>query len=149
MATQKNEARETVKLEGVVKSTYNKVEKDENGNVTSVTNTILLNRDGLTVGGSTDVKGYFDKMYAGVSNKKFIPSWHKEEKPFISVKSSYNIPCKIDSTGEQMSFAEFVERGNISGAKVVVKCNVKPNALYPSAMLILEEGEPYDAFKDF
>lgn len=148
MTTTKEE-KVTVKLEGLVKSAYTHTDKDDNGNVVSKTNVINLYRDGLTIDGSDKVKEYFDKMYAGVSNKKFIPAWHKEEKPFISLKSSYNVHCKIDNTGEQMSFVEFVERGNINNARVILKCNVKPNALYPSAMLILEEGEPYDAFKDF
>lgn len=150
MATKNNETVETIKIEGRVKSAYSHTEKDDNGNVVSRTNVISLYRDGLKIGdGKTSVEDFFNEMYKGVSNQKFIPAWHKENKPFISIKSSYNIHVKIDELNTQMSFVDFVERGNINGAEVVVKCNVKPNALYPSAMLVVKEGEPYDAFKDF
>lgn len=147
MATTKDVV--TCKFEGVVKSAYSKIDKDENGNTKTVTNIITLLRDGLTVDGSAKVKEFFDGLYKNVTAPKFIPSWYKEDKDFIVLKSAYNVPCKLDETGEHLSFAEFVDRGNINGAQVIVKCNVKPSTVYPSAMLIKVEGEPYDAFKDF
>lgn len=139
---------ETTKFEGVLKSAFSHTEKDDNGNVTRVQNTINLFREGLTRDKFEDVDEFFNEFYEG-KTKKWIPEWHKENKDFISLKSGYNIPCKLDETGEQMSFTQFVERGNIRGAKVIVKCNIKDTAVYPSAMLIVKDGEAYDAFKDF
>jgi len=138
----------TTKFEGLLKSAFAHTEKDNNGNVVKVSNTINLFREDLKRDGKDDVEQFYDDFYANTA-KKWIPDWHKEKKDFVSFKSAYNIPCKIDGTGEQLSFAEFVDRGNIRGAKVILKCNVKDNAVYPSAMLVIEEGEPYDAFKDF
>lgn len=143
-----NETTKTCKFEGTLKSAYTHTDKDDNGNVKGITNIISLFRDGLTVDGKPEVDKFFDAMYKDTV-KKYIPDWHKEKKDYITVKSAYNIPVKLDEEGTQMSFAEFVERGNIRGAKVILKCNVKVNACYPSALLVLSEGEPYDAFKDF
>lgn len=150
-----SDTKATVKLFGNLKSAYNTQNKDDNGNVTKSTNIISLYREGLAMEDDTgerkeggSLQEVFDTMYKGVA-KKWIPDWYKEDKDFMSVKSSYNIPCKIDDEGIQMSFAEFVERGNIRDAEVIVKCNVKDSTLYPNAMLIVTEGKPYDAFENF
>ena len=146
----------TAKITGVLKSAYNVEEKDENGSIKKCTNIVSLFQDGSSMETSNgmefkdsdQVKEFFNDFYASTA-KKWIPDWHKEEKDYMSFKSSFNIPCMIDPEKKQLSFAEFVERGNIRGAKVILKCNVKDNALYPSALLILEEGTPYDAFENF
>ena len=148
MAKEKSDV-EVVKIEGNVRSAYSTTEKDEQGEVNKVTNIVSLYSDGLTVDGSEKVSEFFEGLFSGVSNKKYIPSWFKESKDYIVLKSKFNIPCKIDDTDEQFSWIQFVERGNINNAHVIVKCNVKNNTIYPSCMLILSEGEPYDAFKDF
>lgn len=139
---------ETIKFEGTLKSSFNHTEKDDNGNVSKSQNVIALFREGLLVDGADRVQEYLDVFYKDKA-KKWIPDWYKENKDYISLKSSYNVPVMIEDTKEQMSFAEWVERGEIRGAKVTLKCNVKESAMYPSAMLVHEVGEPYDAFANF
>ena len=147
-------AKVTIKFHGTLKSAFNSENKNDNGNVVKSTNIINLYREGLQLekDGETieglDLDTFFDDLFESVA-KKWVPDWYKEEKDFISAKSTYNIPCMIDDEKKQMSFAEFVERGNIRDAKVILKCNLKNNAFYPNAMMILEEGTPYDAFEDF
>ena len=155
MAKKDTTEKVTMKLHGALKSAYNAENKDDNGNVIKSTNIVNIYADGLTMekddGTIIDgagVSDFFDKFYENTA-KKWIPDWYKESKDFISVKSVYNIPCMLADEKLQMSFAEFVERGNIRDAKVIVKVNVKDNALYPNAMLIEEEGTPYDAFENF
>lgn len=155
MAKKETTNKVTMKLHGALKSAYNTQDKDENGNVKKSTNIVNIFLDGLTmekddgtVIDGAGVREFFDDFYANTV-KKWVPDWYKDEKDFMSVKSAYNIPCKIEDDGKQMSFAEFVERGNIRDAKVIVKVNVKENALYPNAMLIVDEGTPYDAFENF
>lgn len=150
-----NENKVTIKLVGRMRSAYNVQTKDDNGNVEKSTNIISLFRDGLVVDkgtmtteGNEEVNDFFAELYKNTA-KKWVPDWFKENKDFMQVKSGYNIPCMIKDDGVQMSFAEFVERGNIRDAKVIVKCNVKDSTLYPNAMMILEEGKPYDAFENF
>ena len=147
--TNETNEKETIKFDGKLKSAYNHVDKDDNGNVVKSTNIISIFRnEELECDASQPVDEYFDSFYEG-KFKKWIPDWYKENKDFFTVKSAYNIPVMIDEEKKQMSFAEFVERGNIRDAHVVLKCNVKDNAIYPNAMLVLEEGKPYDAFENF
>lgn len=149
-------AKVTAKIYGKLKSAYNVEDKDENGNVKKSTNVISIFREGATMETSdgdtlqdeTKVTNFFEVFYHNTA-KKWVPDWFKEGKDFMSFKSTYNIPCMIEDEKKQLSFAEFVERGNIRDAVVVLKCNVKDNALYPSALLIKEEGTPYDAFENF
>ena len=135
-------------VKGALKSTYNHTEKDDNGNVKSSTNVISIFKDGATDGEGKDINKFFTDFYKG-KNAKWIPEWFKGDKDFLTLKSAYNIPVKTEFDGRQMSFAEWVERGNIRGAKVTVKCNVKESSVYPNAMLVHEDGEPYDAFAEF
>lgn len=145
---------DTIKFYGTLKSAYNAQEKDENGNVKKSTNIVSLFREGLKLEkDGKEITGeklteYFNKFYENTA-KKWVPDWHKENKDFVSMKSGYNIPCMIEDEKKQMSFAEFVERGNIRDAEVIVKCNVKDSAFYPNAMMIVTEGKPYNAFENF
>ena len=144
----------TLKLHGALKSAYNAVTKDDNGNVEKSSNIISLYREGLTIEkDGKEITGdavnkFFEDQYKNTA-KKWVPDWYKEDKDYMTVKSSYNVPCKIEDGDVRLSFAEFVERGNIRDAKAIVKCNVKDSTLYPNAMLIQEEGKAYDAFEDF
>lgn len=148
MSDVKATEKETVKFHGTLKSSFNYTVKDDNGNVSKSQNVVSMFMDGLTVDGDGRVQERFDQFYDGKA-KKWIPDWYKEKKDYFTVKSAYNVPVRIESTDERLSFAEWVERGNIRGAVVTLKCNVKESALYPSAMSVESEGEPYDAFADF
>lgn len=147
-------ANDTLKFYGRLKSAYNVQDKDDNGNISKSTNIIALYRDGLTIetdGGTIEgdeVDKFFANLYANTA-KKWVPDWFKEGKDFCQLKSRYNVQSKIEKEDRQLSFAEFVELGKIRGAEVVIKCNVKDNALYPNLMLIKDLGEPYDSFKNF
>lgn len=138
----------TIYIKGVLKSTYNATEKDDNGNIKSSTNIISIFRDGATDGDDKDINKFFTDFYKG-KNAKWIPDWFKSDKDFLAIKSAYNIPVMTEWDNKQMSFAEWVDRGSIRGAKVIVKCNVKESAIYPNAMKVVEDGEPYDAFAEF
>lgn len=143
-----SDAKEVTYFKGKLKSSFSVTEKDDNGNVKKVNNVVSLFREDLTMDDSEKVTEFFEGFYKNTA-KKWIPDWHKEGKDYISLKSSYNIPVKIEDENKQMSFSEWVDRGEIRGAYVTLKCNIKDNALYPSALLVHEVGEPYDAFADF
>lgn len=136
-----------VYIKGLLKSTYNHADKDDNGNIIKSTNIITIFSDDATIEDKPAME-FFKSFYDGKPSK-WIPNWIKEKKDFIAVKSAYNIPVMIEDEQKQMSFAEWVERGNIRGASVTVKCNIKDSAVYPNAMMVHTEGEPYDAFADF
>lgn len=143
----KADAKETCIFDGVLKSAFTHQQKNDAGEVTGVTHVIQLFPDGLKIDDSEKVWEFFDGFYNGVASK-WVPEWYKEKKG-VTVKSNYDIPVKIVDTDERFSFPQFVDRGMIRNAKVLVKCNIKESALYPIAMKIVEDGEVYDAFKDF
>lgn len=142
----------TIYFKGTLKSTYNHEDKDDNGNVVKSSNIISVfseDLEGFDADGKVfDVTDFFNTFYKG-KTAKWVPDWYKEKKDFITLKSSYNVPVKVVTEDKQMSFAEWVERGEIRGAVVTIKCNVKESAIYPNAMLVHQVGEPYDAFAEF
>lgn len=140
----------TIYVKGALKSSYNHQEKDDNGNITGSTNVISIFTDGVQISDENkkELADFFQDFYKG-KPAKWVPSWYKEKKDFIALKSTYNVPVKTEFDDKQMSFAQWVERGNIRGAIVTIKCNVKESAVYPNAMLVHTDGEPYDAFAEF
>ena len=115
------------------------------------TDTGKVSKNKLNV--STDDNALWEKLAKVYENtpKKFIPEWYKnrDDKNMVSLKSSYDIHVKIDDTGDKYTFEEFVDRGLIRGAKIRVKANIKDYCIYPSAFVVYEDGEPYDAFEGF
>ena len=145
---------ESAFITGTLKSAYTHSEKKINKNreeYVETTHIITIFADGSeSMDGSDSSKlwDYFSGMYADVP-AQWVPDWFKDKTGVIVFKSQYNVPVKLASTNERMSFNEFVDRGLIRGAKIRLKVNLKKQAIYPSALLIEEDGEEYDAFKDF
>jgi hypothetical protein len=136
-------------FKGTLKSSFSADEKDDNGNVIGISNNINLFLEGLTVDGSDKVSEFFAGIFKNTA-KKYVPTWFKEDKDYCKFKSRYNIPVKIENEDKQMTFAQWVDRGEIRGASVTLKCNlVNGSVIYPSAMLVHEVGEVYDAFAEF
>lgn len=136
-------------LKGTLKSSYSADDKDDNGTVIGIVNTVALYRDGLTVDDSDKIEEFFEGCFKNTT-KKYQPNWWKEDKDACAFKSRYNVPVKIEETDERLTFAQWVDRGEIRGALVTLKCNlVNGSVIYPSAMLVHKVGEPYDAFADF
>ena len=149
--TKATETKETVKISGKLLSAYTHQESDEKTGEVKQTNILSISTDGVNIDGAKGEKfwAFFDALYDGVK-PKWIPEWYKDRsKGKVTFKSRYNIAVKIDDTDDRMSFAQFVERGLIRNADVTLKLNVKDNTLYPSALLINEDGEIYDAFENF
>ena len=149
--TKTTETKETVKISGKLLSAYTHQESDEKTGEVKQTNILSISTDGIDIDGDKDEKfwAFFDGLFEGVKDK-WLPNWYKDRsKGKVTFKSRFNIAVKIDDTDERMSFAQFVERGLIRNANVTLKLNVKDNTLYPSALLINEDGEIYDAFENF
>lgn len=121
----------TIIFEGILESAYKRKKEDVSKNVIRVT--------------PVD-KDIFDSITAyKESGKNYTPTWYKE-KNHIMLRSVYDIPVKsVD--GDKLTFDEFCERGLIKGAKVEVKIVQKEGAIYPSAIVILEDGDEYDVFE--
>ena len=159
MAKEKTTETVTIKIKGVIKSAFTHVDKNEDGTTRATVNNVHLYPDAVLDDGG-DVWGIFDKLYEHTADK-WIPKWYKD-KSCIKLKTGYNLPVQIaDEDAEDykeliaehdkgiLTFGEFVQRGKIANANVIIKCNIKESAVYPSAMRVLSDGEVYDAFKDF
>ena len=150
MAKKATTTKDTTIFEGVLKSAFTHVEKNDDGTIVKSTHILsIFNDDDLRRDGfdHDEAWAFLDEFYSG-KPAKYVPNWVKDKKDLV-FKSAYNVYVKIEDTDERLSFDEFVDRGLIRGAKVRLKCNVKDAAIYPSALLILEDGEEYDAFADF
>lgn len=158
MATKKQDT-DVIKIKGVIKSAFSHVEKNEDGTTKSTTNNVHIYADATLEDGG-DVWAIFDRLYEHTADK-WLPKWYKD-KSVIKLKTGYNLPVQIadmdaddiDTLNTEhdraiLTFDEFVKRGKIANANVIIKCNVKEQAVYPSAMRVLVDGEVYDAFKDF
>ena len=150
MAKENTITKETTIFDGILKNAYTHTEKNDDGTVKSATHILsIFNDENLSQDGADQATTwkFFDAFYEG-KPAKYVPNWVKEKKDIV-FKSAYKVYVKVEATGERMTFDEFVDRGLIRGAKVRLKCNVKDAACYPSALLVLEDGEEYDAFADF
>lgn len=154
----KEKTKESIMITGVITSAFTHTEKNEDGSVKEVSNVIKLSPEVTTDKG--DIWEVFTKLYEH-STDKWIPSWFKD-KSEIRLKSVFNIYVQLKDESAPdydeiaknyekciMSFSQFVERGKISGAKVIIRCNIRESAIYPSAMQIIKDGEVYDPFADF
>lgn len=79
------------------------------------------------------------------SGNKLTPSWFKDKTGYINLASIYNIPVK-DTRGREITFEEFCEMETSIGSKIKIAIKQSEGALYPKAFVILEDGEPRDAF---
>ena len=127
---------------GVLVSAYKKSQQTDTGKVSK--NKLNISTD------DTELWSVLDTLYANTP-KKYIPEWYKnrDEKNMVSLKSGYDVPVKIADTGECFTFDEFCDRGKIRNAEIKMKCNIKDYSVYPSAMVVLTEGEEYNAFEGF
>lgn len=86
------------------------------------------------------------------SGKKFTPNWVEEiDKGFVNVKTKFDLPVRYE--GEEYKSLEDLETDNEDfhpmGAVVKLSLAIKSGAIYPKAVLVVENGEPLDAFADF
>lgn len=79
------------------------------------------------------------------SGARLTPSWFKDKTGYINLASIYNIPVK-DTRGREITFEEFCDLETSIGSKIKISIKQSEGALYPKAFVILEDGEPRDAF---
>lgn len=84
------------------------------------------------------------------SGENFTPTWVKEMNGYVNLSTTYDIPVKHVDGYTENSLEKAIENGfAFMHAKVKVSLSVKQGAIYPKAVMVLEEGQSYDAFADF
>lgn len=99
---------------------------------------------------SEDVKKKIKEAFKD-SGSKFTPTWVKNiDDGFINLKTQFDLPVKYDNITYD-SLEDCLDDGdiNIMGAIVKVSITIKKDAVYPKAVVIIENGEAYNPFNDF
>lgn len=84
----------------------------------------------------------------------FTPRWLKyvcedsynDGELYINTHTAFDIPAakRVNGTNIPMDF----ETELFEGADVIITLNCKETGIYPSAILVLENGKPYNPFED-
>lgn len=109
-----------------------------------------LSLKNVTYGSDEDI--FTIKEAFAECGKKFTPNWIEEiEKGFVNTKTKFNLPVRFE--GDEYNSLEDLMADNENfypmGASAKLSLTIKNGAVYPKALIILENGEPIDAFADF
>lgn len=77
---------------------------------------------------------------------RMTPAWFKDKSGYINASSRFNIPV-LNDKGRELSFEDWIETGIAIGSKVRAKFTQKEGAIYPVAIMVLENGEKIDPFE--
>ena len=81
-------------------------------------------------------------------NDRFCPKWLKEnDSEYINVHSKFIIPCQ--SVFKDRLLDMDLETELFEGAVVILAIKVKEGGVYPHAIRVLKNGEPYNPFECF
>ena len=81
-------------------------------------------------------------------NDRFCPKWLKDDdSKYINVHSKFNIPCQ--SVYKDRLLDMDMETELFEGAEVILAIKVKEGGVYPHAIRVLKNGEPFNPFECF
>ena len=82
-------------------------------------------------------------------NDRFCPKWLKEnDSEYINVHSKFDIPCQLLIKDNRLVDLD-METELFEGAEVILAIKVKEGGLYPHAIRVLKNGEPFNPFECF
>lgn len=79
------------------------------------------------------------------SGAKLTPAWFKEQKGYINLSSRFDIPV-MSSDGEEMTTQEWFDTKKAVHSFIKLKVRQKEGAVYPAAIIVVEDGEGADPF---
>ena len=81
-------------------------------------------------------------------NDRFCPKWLKEnDSDYINVHSKFNIPCQ--SVFKDRLLDMDLETELFEGAEIILAIKVKEGGVYPHAIRVPQNGEPFNPFECF
>ena len=81
------------------------------------------------------------------SGAKLTPTWYKNKDGYMNLTSKFDIPVK-DTDGKVITFDTWIHEYNAVGALVNIKTIQKDGVIYPSAIVVVEDGEELNPFED-
>ena len=97
---------------------------------------------------TNDIKDKILSILKIDKNDRFCPKWLKDEdSEYINVHSKFNIPCQ--SVYKDRLLDMDMETELFEGAEVMLAIKVKEGGVYPHAIRVLKNGEPFNPFECF
>ena len=97
---------------------------------------------------STDIKDKILSILKIDKNDRFCPKWLKDgDSEYINVHSKFNIPCQ--SVYKDRLLDMDMETELFEGAEIILAIKVKEGGVYPHAIRVLKNGEPFNPFECF
>ena len=97
---------------------------------------------------STDIKDKILSILKIDKNDRFCPKWLKDgDSEYINVHSKFNIPCQ--SVYKDRLLDMDMETELFEGGEVILAIKVKEGGVYPHAIRVLKNGEPFNPFECF
>ena len=97
---------------------------------------------------ATDIKDKILSILKIDKNDRFCPKWLKDgDSEYINVHSKFNIPCQ--SVYKDRLLDMDMETELFEGAEVILAIKVKEGGVYPHAIRVLKNGEPFNPFECF
>ena len=92
-----------------------------------------------------DIHAYDD------TSAKLTPSWYKDADGYINLNSKFDFAVRRGN--KDIMFSEWIENQQRSGygcpgSIVKVKIKQGDGCVYPVAVVVITDGEPFDPFKD-
>ena len=97
---------------------------------------------------ATDIKDKILSILKIEKNDRFCPKWLKDgDSEYINVHSKFNIPCQ--SVYKDRLLDMDMETELFEGAEVILAIKVKEGGVYPHAIRVIKNGEPFNPFECF
>ena len=81
-------------------------------------------------------------------NDRFCPKWLKDDSEYINVHSKFDIPCQLLIKDNRLVDLD-IETELFEGAEVILAIKVKEGGVYPHAIRVIKNGEPFNPFECF
>lgn len=79
------------------------------------------------------------------SGAKLTPAWFKDQKGYINLSSKFDIPV-MNTDGEEITTEEWLDTKKAVHSFIKLKVRQKEGAVYPAAIIVVEDGEEADPF---
>ena len=98
---------------------------------------------------TADIKDKILSILKINKDDRFCPKWLKDDdSEYINVHSKFNIPCQLLIKDNRLVDLD-METELFEGAKVILAIKVKEGGVYPHAIRVLKNGEPFNPFECF
>ena len=98
---------------------------------------------------TADIKDKILSILKIDKNDRFCPKWLKDnDSMYINVHSKFDIPCQLLIKDNKLVDMN-METDLFEGAIVILAIKVKEGGVYPHAIRVLKNGEPFNPFECF